>query len=578
MADNYHDYSKDQLVRLLRERDRRPNFGLVWERDEIDHDLSVNNDFVALDLDSELSCGEEPFDNLIIEGDNFDALRALRMTHAGRVKCIYIDPPYNTGNRDFIYNDSFIDKEDNYRHSKWLEFMFRRLELAKELLTHDGVIFVSIDDNEMFHLGVLMEQVFGLSNRVGVMVWNNVTDNNPTRIAVEHEYIVCYSLNIDSCATPWKSADHDIKDQMLELEANLLRKGGTTDQLQKAYSAWFKEHKSELPPLDNYKYFDLGGIYAGSRSVHNPGKEGYRYDVMHPRTGMPCKQPLMGYRFPENTMSGLLKEKRIIFGDDHTKLIELKIYLRDYRRKLSSVVTLDGRAGVNELKEIFSDESKVFNNPKPIGLIQELLSFVTIPGDIILDFFAGSGTTAQAVLNLNKEDGGNRHFILVSSTEATAHAPDKNLCRDVCAERVRRVASGYTTKKGETMAALGGGFAYLRCRRIPAEIVFRGIQHTQIWTALQMIHEVALLPYQAQLPMQTAQGKRTTVIYMPKISEALLKTLQAEIHGAGQAVVYSWQPALLAQRLTDPRLAFEPIPAFLVNRFAARTSAKGGRP
>ncbi|MDD2883281.1 MAG: site-specific DNA-methyltransferase [Rhodoferax sp.] len=199
MADNYDDYSKEQLLHLLRERDRRPNFGLVWERDEIDHDLSVNNDFVALDWDAALSCGDGPQSNLIIEGDNFDALRTLRMTHAGRVKCIYIDPPYNTGKRDFIYNDSFIDKEDSYRHSKWLEFMYRRLELAKELLTEDGVIFVSIDDNEMFHLGVLMEQVFGLGNRVGVMVWNNVTDNNPTRIAVEHEYIVCYSVNIDSC-------------------------------------------------------------------------------------------------------------------------------------------------------------------------------------------------------------------------------------------------------------------------------------------------------------------------------------------------------------------------------------------
>lgn len=358
----------------------------------------------------------------------------------------------------------------------------------------------------------------------------------------------------------------------------MLRKGGTAAQLQKAYSAWFKEHKSELPPLDNYKYIDLGGIYAGSRSVHNPGKEGYRYDVLHPETGKPCKQPLMGYRFPEGTMTDLLNEKRILFGDDHTKLIELKIYLRDYRRKLSSVVTLDGRAGPNELKAIFGDESKVFNNPKPIGLLQELLSFVTSPGDIVLDFFAGSGTTAQAVMSLNKEDEGNRRFILVSSTEATHETPDKNLCRDVCAERVRRVITGYTNSKGEPVTGLGGGFAYLRCRRIPAATVFRGIQHAQIWTALQLIHDVALSPYQAALPMQTAQGKRSVVIYLPKVSDAILEALQTAIQGAGQAVVYSWQPALLAQRLTDPRASFEAIPAFLVNRFGARSGAKGGRP
>lgn len=181
-------------------------------------------------------------------------------------------------------------------------------------------------------------------------------------------------------------------------------------------------------------------------------------------------------------------------------------------------------------------------------------------------------------MNLNNEDGGNRRFILVSSTEATTETPDKNLCRDVCAERVRRVNTGYTNRKGESVTGLGGGFAYLRCRRIPAATVFRGIQHTQIWTALQLIHDVALSPYEAALPMQTAQGKRSVVIYLPKVSDAMLAALQTAIHGAGQAVVYSWQPALLAQRMTDPHVSFEPIPAFLVNRFGARSSAKGGRP
>jgi adenine-specific DNA-methyltransferase len=197
MADNYDDYSREQLLRLLRERDRRPRFGLLWERDEIAHDLSINNDFVALDWDAERSCGAGPQQNLIIEGDNFDALRYLRMTHAGRVKCIYIDPPYNTGNRDFIYNDRFVDKDDNYRHSKWLEFIYRRLELAKELLTEDGVIFVSIDDNEVFHLGLLMEQVFGAANFIANVIWQKVYSPKGTAqlFSDDHEYIVCYALN-----------------------------------------------------------------------------------------------------------------------------------------------------------------------------------------------------------------------------------------------------------------------------------------------------------------------------------------------------------------------------------------------
>lgn len=203
MADNYEQYSRDELLRLLRERDRKPKFGLVWERNEIEHDKSLNDDFVALEIDPGLSCGDAPFENLIIEGDNFDALRYLRMTHAGQVKCIYIDPPYNTGNRDFIYNDRFVDKEDAYRHSKWLEFMYRRLTLAREMLAEDGVIFVSIDDNEMLHLGLLMDQVFGEANRIATIVWNNATRTSET-IAVEHEYVVCYALN-STIQRSWKS-------------------------------------------------------------------------------------------------------------------------------------------------------------------------------------------------------------------------------------------------------------------------------------------------------------------------------------------------------------------------------------
>lgn len=196
MADNYDDYSKEQLLRLLRERDRRPQFGLVWERDEIAHDLSVNSDFVAMDQDLGLSCGQGAQTNLIIEADNFDALRYLRMTHAGRIKCIYIDPPYNTGNRDFIYNDRFVDKDDAYRHSKWLEFMFRRLELAKELLTKDGVIFVSIDDNEVFHLGLLMEQIFGPENFVANIIWQKRTSpDSRIELGPAHDYIIVFSLH-----------------------------------------------------------------------------------------------------------------------------------------------------------------------------------------------------------------------------------------------------------------------------------------------------------------------------------------------------------------------------------------------
>jgi adenine-specific DNA-methyltransferase len=554
MADNYDDYTKDQLVRLLRERDRRPRFGLVWERDEIDHDLSVNNDFVALDWDANLSCGESAKDNLIIEGDNFDALRYLRMTHAGRVKCIYIDPPYNTGNRDFIYNDRFVDKDDAYRHSKWLEFLYRRLELAKELLTEDGVIFVSIDDNEVFHLGLLMEQVFGAANFVANVIWQKVDSpkNTAQHFSDDHEYIICCALN----KATWRP------NRVPRTEA---------------MNARYKNPDND--PRGPWLLSDL--------AARNPYSLGI-YPITTP-SGRVIEGPPAGsyWRVSEEKLRQLDADNRVWWGKDGNNRPGVKRFLTEVRDgvvpqtlwKWESVGST--RHSKQELSDILAAESgyELFVTPKPVTLMERILRIATNPGDIVLDFFAGSGTTAQAVLNLNKEDGGKRRFILVSSTEATADAPDKNLCRDVCAERVRRVISGYTNKKGLAIDGLGGGFAYLRCRRIPAATVFRSIQHDQVWTALQLIHDVALTPYQAKLPMQTTESKRGLVIYLPKLTDSVLDTVESAIHSAGQAVVYSWQPALLAQRLTDPRVAFEPIPAFLVNRFGARSSsATGGRP
>ena len=203
---NYADLSREELIELLKARDRRDatRFGLVWEANEIERDKALNADFIVLDHNFSLSCGglgpgggKGGWDNLIIEGDNFDALRYLRMTHAGRVKCIYIDPPYNTGNRDFVYNDRFVEKEDLWRHSKWCEFMFQRLTLARDLLREDGVIFVSIDDNEMFALGMLMNRVFGERNFVANVIWQKVfaPKNTAKHFSADHDFIVAFAQN-----------------------------------------------------------------------------------------------------------------------------------------------------------------------------------------------------------------------------------------------------------------------------------------------------------------------------------------------------------------------------------------------
>ncbi len=557
MADNYDDYSREELLRELRLRDRRPRFGLVWERKEIEHEKAVNDDFVALDFDQELSCGEAPYRNLIIEGDNFDALRYLRMTHAGKIKCIYIDPPYNTGNRDFIYNDRFVDKEDAYRHSKWLEFMYRRLQLARDLLAEDGVIFVSIDDNEVFNLGLLMNQVFGENNFVATNIWQKryAASNDHKSIAPMHEYVFVYQAS-----SAWNR--------------NLLPRGEDKD---KQYR--LKDDKGIFRP-DNYT--------CNKSADERPN---LYYPVVQPNTGEEIwPKTTAVWRYSKERHEQNVRDDLIYWGKDGVGKVPAFKRYRHLLKNVDGVIpntwwTFDEvghtDSAKKELLDILAEHATAFSTPKPTQLIERILRIATKPGDIVLDFFAGSGTAAHAVMKLNTEDGGNRRFILVSSTEATDSEPDKNLCRDVCAERVRRVMQGYPNKKGEAVAGLGvdpsadlsAGFAYLRTRRLSAETLFSSIQHEAIWTALQLIHGECLSPFAVDAPIQQAVLENSTVLYLPKINETVLQALNVAIVSASTLVVYAWQPGLLRQHFDDDRLSFLPIPQFLVDRFGTGSKA-----
>ncbi|MCX7086433.1 MAG: site-specific DNA-methyltransferase [Methylococcales bacterium] len=549
MADNYDDYSREELLRELRLRDRRPHFGLVWERKEIEHEKAVNDDFVALDVDLALSCGEAPYRNLIIEGDNFDALRYLRMTHAGKIKCIYIDPPYNTGNRDFIYNDRFVDKEDAYRHSKWLEFMYRRLQLARDLLAEDGVIFVSIDDNEVFNLGLLMNQVFGENNFVATNIWQKrySASNDHKSIAPMHEYVFVYQAS-----GAWKR--------------NLLPRG---EEKEKQYR--LKDDKGIFRP-DNYT--------CNKSADERPN---LYYSIIQPNTGEEIwPKTTAAWRYSKERHEKNVSDDLIYWGKEGLGKVPAFKRYRHLLKNGDGVIpntwwTFDEvghtDSAKKELLDILAEHATAFSTPKPTQLIERILRIATKPNDIILDFFAGSGTTAHAVIKLNAEDGGNRRFILVSSTEATDSEPEKNLCRDVCAERVRRVMQGYTNKKGEAVAGMGGSFAYLRTRRIPAETLFSHIQHEAIWTALQLIHADSLSPFVVNTLIQQAVLENSTVLYVPKINAELLQRLCVLMANAASLLIYTWQPGLLRQHFDDDRLSFLPIPQFLVDRFGAGSKA-----
>ena len=404
-------------------------------------------------------------ENLYIEGDNLEVLKLLQESYLGKVKMIYIDPPYNTGN-DFIYADDFMRSqeeengqmgmydEDKNRlfkntdtngrfHSDWCSMIYSRLMLARNLLTDDGIIFSSISEKEYAALKQIMQDVFGQANYVGTIIWKNATDNNPTNIAEEHEYILSFAKQKTHIEPVWKSHVSDVKSILVNIGKELGSECKTIEELQARYSVWYRANKTQLWPLDRYKYIDFDGVYTGSQSVHNPGKEGYRYDVLHPVTSKPCKQPLMGYRFPKETMEKLIQQGKIIFGETEDKIVELKLYASEYQEKMSSVFELDGRIGAYDLKMIFPDCIKAFTNPKPVYLVHKLISFVVHDNDIVLDFFSGSATTAHAVMQLNAEDGGHRKFIMVQLPEKCDEASEaykagyKNIC-EIGKERIRR--------------------------------------------------------------------------------------------------------------------------------------------
>jgi len=379
--------------------------------------------------------------NLFIEGDNLEALKLLQEVFLGKIKLIYIDPPYNRkkGN-DLVYRDDFTGNTSEYLiasaqtdegnnrlvanpesngrfHSEWLSMMYQRLRVVRNLLSLNGVVAISIDDAETANVLHLCYEVFGESNFVGTVIWKNATDNNPTNIATEHESIHVFARDKQKLEVVWKSQVSDVKELLVRKGKELAQAHENPNELQGAYTAWYREYKSHLGPLDRYKYIDKDGVYTGSQSVHNPGKEGYRYDVPHDKTGRPCKEPLMGYRFPRETMNRLLSDGRILFGNDESKIIELKVYASEFDERLSSVFELDGRTGPYDLKSLFPEGRKVFSNPKPVLLLERLISFMSGSNDICLDMFAGSSTLAHAVLEVNRREGCNRLFISIQYPE-----------------------------------------------------------------------------------------------------------------------------------------------------------------
>jgi adenine-specific DNA-methyltransferase len=433
----------------------------------------------TLEFDPKLSVspmGEKPRPdgNLIIEGDNLLALKALLPTHAGKIKCIYIDPPYNTGNEGWVYNDNLTqpqfkewigktvgkEGEDFTRHDKWCCMMYPRLQLLRELLRDDGVIFVSIDDNEVHHLRMLMDEIFRVEKPYANFVWKrrSPTGMRGDYVSVDHEYVLLYAKD------PGK----------IQLEGLITKEADYP----------FEDEKGRYTSTD---------LTIGMTNVDRPNQF---FTIKNPRTGVKYEgNPNRVWRFEPDTMKNVITDDLVIWPDESEGNMtrpRYKTYFDPTNPKFKPVSSwidsssrkkadIEAEADEDEVEIITSGLNseggrvlvqifgkKVMEYPKPPSLVKSLLRVATEKEDIILDSFAGSGTTAHAMMELNKQDAGSRRFVLVQMPyETKEQLKEKfNICEKVTAERVRRVINGYSyvTQKGkkESVAGLSGNFSYKR--------------------------------------------------------------------------------------------------------------------
>ncbi len=438
-------------------------------------------------------CREESVDfdatkNLFIEGDNLDALKLLQETYLGKVKLIYIDPPYNTG-KDFIYDDDFRDDVDSYLrqsnqtddsggrlvanteangrfHSDWLSMIYARLKLARNLLREDGGIFISIDDNEVDNLRKVCGEVFGEENFVGQVVWQRSKKGDSKLIAKVHEYILCYVRDKATVLAngvwrrPKEGADQVLA-KYAELKASL---AGNHEVIRTAMMAWYRQ-LPEADPRKAHKHYnwsdDRGLYFAADFAGPDDGRESRpRHDIPHPVTGKPCKKPSTGWRWDEEKTKWALEQTppRIHFGPDETTIPTRKSYLFEIDSEpFSSVFYRDGRSATLEVEELVG--KGWFQFPKNTDVLAELIELATKPDDIILDFFAGSGSTGHAVLNVNVAHGSKRRYVLIQLPEPTGRTGYATIA-EITKRRLRQAGSKIAA--GLTGVSVDNGFRVLK--------------------------------------------------------------------------------------------------------------------
>jgi adenine-specific DNA-methyltransferase len=613
------DLGAPELRRLLVEHLTKRKLGLYWESDAIERDRAMNADIVLPRLVRETSHRPEamsahaPHRNLIIEGDNFDALRLLKSTHAGRIRVIYIDPPYNTGNKDWVYNDRFVGANDRWRHSQWLEFLYQRLTLARDLLTPDGVILVSINDENRAKLELLMDEVFP-GRRLGTLAWRTKDTGNDLdqRFSHVHEHVLIYAnpaFKFNGRATDAKKFRNPDKDprgawapRPITANKSLIERPNTFYPIQDPDTGyWYPCDPNRVWAFSSEK--EIRSRVGMTEAVAAALLAGLRSDSIEQLIEKKliyfpsCKpEEVMCYNSKEDLLEAIRAGKGPMLPKKKTPLLredlpnldfwvgkpispgrpsskdfwnskpesERVAPLSSWIAGLNEAVEFDvededeaplvlrsprGGVATEEVKNIFGN--KAFHHPKPLELIRNLLAQSARANDIVLDFFAGSATTGQAVLELNAEDNGQRRYILCSSTEATAKEPDKNLCRDVCAERMRRISAGYAGKAGYSPEQ-GGEFAYLQLDKIaPADLPFDATaEHALQLLSLRLTRTAAASAGDGVQHIARAEDCDILLCMQPNPDSIEQLAAWPSQHGVTRIAVYSTRAESMAEALS----------------------------
>nr|WP_047170001.1 site-specific DNA-methyltransferase [Sphingomonas sp. Y57] len=475
--------------------ERDDKYGLNWHGKRKARQIALTPSTGTL-----LPCPEESVDwdttqNLMIEGDNLEVLKLLQKSYAGKVKLIYIDPPYNTG-KDFVYPDDFQDSIRNYLsltgqideggtkassntessgrfHTDWLNMMFPRLKLGKAMLRRDGAVFVSCDEAEHPRLRVVLDEIFGEENFVADFVWAAGRKNDSRLVSVSHEYIVCYARDkgyLTELKVEWRQRKKGLEDIYAEYER--LRKTHGTDYaaMTVGLKAWYKNLPDSHPAKahKHYNRIDKRGVFFPA-DISWPGGGGPKYEVLHPTTKKAVRVPARGWITPDpKKMQDWIADDRVEFGSDENAVPTLKKHLRDGEYQPPySVFYQDGRAATKRLRALMGED--VFDFPKDETVLQELIEMMTGGDDVILDFFAGSGTTAHSVVLQNALDNSRRRYVLVqlpepldpdNKAQAVAAAFCDSLGKplniaELTKERLRRVAAAVKADTPEFDGDLG---------------------------------------------------------------------------------------------------------------------------